>query len=106
MGIFLLITLVVLHAEDTASYAEYDFHKETKGMHYENIASLVTGLSKIFETQGYVPFMGKVPSLTWHSSFTWFSGDVLMSKQKSVFRVNCIDCLDRTNVVQVCARPL
>ena len=25
-----------------------------------------------------------------------------MSKQQSVYRVNCIDCLDRTNVVQVC----
>lgn len=24
-----------------------------------------------------------------------------MSEQKGVFRVNCIDCLDRTNVVQV-----
>jgi phosphatidylinositol 4-phosphatase len=24
-----------------------------------------------------------------------------MSQQKGVFRVNCIDCLDRTNVVQV-----
>lgn len=23
-----------------------------------------------------------------------------MSQQKGVFRVNCIDCLDRTNVVQ------
>lgn len=27
---------------------------------------------------------------------------MLLSKQKGVFRVNCIDCLDRTNVVQVC----
>ena len=24
-----------------------------------------------------------------------------MSEQKGAFRVNCIDCLDRTNVVQV-----
>ena len=26
---------------------------------------------------------------------------MIMSEQKGVFRVNCIDCLDRTNVVQV-----
>jgi phosphatidylinositol 4-phosphatase len=26
-----------------------------------------------------------------------------MSQQKGAFRVNCIDCLDRTNVVQVSA---
>ena len=25
----------------------------------------------------------------------------MMSQQKGVFRVNCIDCLDRTNVVEV-----
>lgn len=29
---------------------------------------------------------------------------MLLSKQKGVFRVNCIDCLDRTNVVQVSRR--
>ena len=27
-----------------------------------------------------------------------------MSTQKGVFRTNCIDCLDRTNVVQVCLK--
>ena len=26
-----------------------------------------------------------------------------MAQQRGVFRVNCIDCLDRTNVVQVSA---
>jgi len=41
-------------------------------------------MDKVFDTQG----------------FTWFSGDRLMSDQKAAFRVNCIDCLDRTNVVQ------
>ncbi|EJD05667.1 uncharacterized protein FOMMEDRAFT_139037 [Fomitiporia mediterranea MF3/22] len=65
-------------------YTEYDFHHETKGMHYEKISSLISKLRKTFDTQG----------------FTWFSGGILMSEQKAVFRVNCIDCLDRTNVVQ------
>ena len=36
-------------------------------------------------------------------SFFWISGGIVMSQQKGVFRVNCIDCLDRTNVVQVSA---
>jgi len=65
-------------------YVEYDFHAETKGMKYENISQLVSKMDKVFDTQG----------------FTWFSGDRLMSDQKAAFRVNCIDCLDRTNVVQ------
>lgn len=33
--------------------------------------------------------------------YLWVSNDTLLSQQKGVFRVNCIDCLDRTNVVQV-----
>ena len=32
--------------------------------------------------------------------FLWISDDVILSQQKGVYRVNCIDCLDRTNVVQ------
>ncbi|KAL1677413.1 SacI homology domain-containing protein [Schizophyllum commune] len=65
-------------------YHEYDFHAETKGMKYENISKLITALERTFEQQGYL----------------WLSGDRLMSTQKGVFRTNCIDCLDRTNVVQ------
>ena len=34
-------------------------------------------------------------------SFYWVSNNCILSQQKGVFRVNCIDCLDRTNVVQV-----
>jgi phosphatidylinositol 4-phosphatase len=36
----------------------------------------------------------------YRSRFLWISGQVLLSQQKGVYRVNCIDCLDRTNVVQ------
>lgn|SRR6266850_8181280 len=32
--------------------------------------------------------------------FLWISGQGMLSQQKGVYRVNCIDCLDRTNVVQ------
>lgn len=65
-------------------YCEYDFHRETKGMKYENIGKLVESMQRNFEAQGYL----------------WISGDTVLSQQKGVFRVNCIDCLDRTNVVQ------
>jgi hypothetical protein len=36
----------------------------------------------------------------YRARFLWISGQVLLSQQKGVYRVNCIDCLDRTNVVQ------
>lgn len=65
-------------------YCEYDFHAETKGMKYENITKLVTQLERAFESQG----------------FLWICGQSVLSRQRGVYRVNCIDCLDRTNVVQ------
>ncbi|TFY55822.1 hypothetical protein EVG20_g9178 [Dentipellis fragilis] len=65
-------------------YCEYDFHAETKGMKYENISKLIEQLDRTFEAQGYL----------------WISDNLVLSRQKGVFRVNCIDCLDRTNVVQ------
>ncbi|KAF8163607.1 SacI homology domain-containing protein [Crassisporium funariophilum] len=67
-----------------AQYHEYDFHVETKGMKYENISNLIERMERTFESQGYF----------------WVSNDILFSRQKGIFRVNCIDCLDRTNVVQ------
>ncbi|KAF8559644.1 hypothetical protein OG21DRAFT_1594475 [Imleria badia] len=65
-------------------YCEYDFHHETRGMKYENISKLINDLERTFESQGYF----------------WISDHMLLAKQKGIFRVNCIDCLDRTNVVQ------
>ncbi|GJE90764.1 SacI homology domain-containing protein [Phanerochaete sordida] len=65
-------------------YTDYDFHTETKGMKYENISKLIDQMQRTFEGQGYL----------------WISNDLIMSQQKGVFRVNCIDCLDRTNVVE------
>jgi hypothetical protein len=37
--------------------------------------------------------------------FFWICDRVILSQQKGVYRVNCIDCLDRTNVVQVSTSP-
>ncbi|KIM25985.1 hypothetical protein M408DRAFT_330774 [Serendipita vermifera MAFF 305830] len=67
-----------------AKYLEWDFHAECRGMRYENISKLTRQLERTFEQQG----------------FYWISGSTTMSQQRGVFRVNCIDCLDRTNVVQ------
>ncbi|KAH9043290.1 SacI homology domain-containing protein [Lactarius pseudohatsudake] len=74
---------------DVKRYCAYDFHAETKGMKYENITKLVTQLERSFESQG----------------FLWISGQSVLSQQRGVYRVNCIDCLDRTNVF-VCSRPM
>ncbi|KAF7440628.1 hypothetical protein PC9H_000974 [Pleurotus ostreatus] len=65
-------------------YYEYDFHRETRGMRYEKLSSLIDAMERTFDQQG----------------FFWMSGKTVLSDQAGVFRVNCIDCLDRTNVVQ------
>ncbi|KAF3429898.1 hypothetical protein E2986_07266 [Frieseomelitta varia] len=53
-------------------------------MHFENVSILVNALATVLTDIGYC----------WHDK----QGTICM--QKGVFRVNCIDCLDRTNVVQ------
>lgn len=68
-------------------YTYYDFHHECKGMKFQNVVNLV----KTLEDKG-------------HGPNDWFLYDVTQEKpqqvQKSVVRTNCMDCLDRTNVVQ------
>ncbi|KAK4512966.1 uncharacterized protein ATC70_003677 [Mucor velutinosus] len=76
-------------ADPNIKYVEFDFHKETKGMKFENISklskSLYDDLSKI--------------QYFWETAVV---GDetIVYCRQAGVFRTNCMDCLDRTNVVQ------
>lgn len=62
----------------------FDFHRECHNNHYENVQRLVEAAQAELDNIGY--FEEKA------------SGDVRL--QNGVFRVNCLDCLDRTNVVQ------
>ncbi|CAJ0871840.1 5090_t:CDS:10 [Entrophospora sp. SA101] len=71
--------------DNKIEYIEFDFHKECKGMKYENISKLVSSLHRNFNSIGYY----------------WQAGDSeIHCRQEGVFRTNCMDCLDRTNVVQ------
>ncbi|KAG8685683.1 hypothetical protein FRC08_012971, partial [Ceratobasidium sp. 394] len=67
-----------------AKLVDFDFHAECRGMKYENISKLVAQLERTFEAQGYF----------------WVLDGQPVARQRGVFRTNCIDCLDRTNVVQ------
>jgi len=65
-------------------YIAFDFHKECKGFKYENIKKLGQNIKIELQTFGYLEIEDhKVNRL-----------------QLGVFRTNCIDSLDRTNVVQ------
>ncbi|XP_049880526.1 phosphatidylinositide phosphatase SAC2 isoform X2 [Pectinophora gossypiella] len=65
-------------------YATFDFHEYCRGMHYENVSILINAIADI---------IGEM-------RFCWRDDRGLICSQAGVFRVNCIDCLDRTNVVQ------
>ncbi|KAJ2226688.1 hypothetical protein H4R99_004177 [Coemansia sp. RSA 1722] len=65
-------------------YVPWDFHQETRGMRFENLKSLLEQLKREIADIGYY----------------WRAGHQAFTKQSGVFRVNCMDCLDRTNVVQ------
>ncbi|PIA19050.1 hypothetical protein COEREDRAFT_90939 [Coemansia reversa NRRL 1564] len=65
-------------------YVPWDFHHETRGMRYDNVKQLVMQLQRETADMGYF----------------WHSGEDVFTRQQGVFRVNCMDCLDRTNVVQ------
>lgn len=66
-------------------YEAFDFHKECKGMKYQRANILIDRLAQDLEQ---------------FSVFHLRSDGVLLSVQNGVFRTNCIDCLDRTNVIQ------
>ncbi|KAI5715622.1 hypothetical protein M8J77_019545 [Diaphorina citri] len=67
-------------------YVSFDFHEYCRGMHFERVSLLTDKLKQesIFQDMGY----------------SWKDKQGLICQQKAIFRVNCIDCLDRTNVVQ------
>lgn len=90
---------------DRLHYVYFDFHNETKGLRWHRAQILLDELSEALLAQRY--FHGIYPSTTSKSSMLSFSAAAassnpldVRSTQKSVVRTNCMDCLDRTNVIQ------
>ena len=53
-------------------------------MRFENVHILIDSLADVIK----------------ESRFCWIDSQGMICEQVSTFRINCIDCLDRTNVVQ------
>ncbi|XP_066599746.1 phosphatidylinositol-3-phosphatase SAC1 isoform X2 [Prorops nasuta] len=66
-------------------YEAFDFHAECRRMRWDRLNVLMDRLAQDQEQIGY---------------FLLLRDGTLISAQDGVFRTNCIDCLDRTNVVQ------
>ncbi|KAJ2964777.1 hypothetical protein NQZ79_g295 [Umbelopsis isabellina] len=70
----------------SVAMTNFDLHNECKGGNYENVSILMQRIQKDFTEYGL---------------FVTDSNDNhISSKQRGVFRTNCLDCLDRTNLVQ------
>ncbi|KAG9234878.1 SacI homology domain-containing protein [Amylocarpus encephaloides] len=68
----------------TIGFEWFDFHSACRGMKFENVSLLMDNLGAVLDNYGYT---------------VWVDG-VQQTKQSGVLRANCMDCLDRTNVVQ------
>ena len=75
---------VMKYNSEKLTYVTFDFHEYCRGMRFENVSALIEALA---------PEMGSM-------GFHWRDLNGPICNQKAVFRVNCMDCLDRTNVVQ------
>ncbi|KAK8245091.1 SacI homology domain-containing protein [Phyllosticta capitalensis] len=62
----------------------FDFHHVCRGMKFENVALLINSLSNNLKSFGW----------------TVEADGQIVARQSGVLRTNCMDCLDRTNVVQ------
>ncbi|TKA62113.1 hypothetical protein B0A55_10480, partial [Friedmanniomyces simplex] len=74
---------------DHLHYVYFDFHNETKGLKWHRAQLLLDQLKDGLVAGGYFHGIDK-PS----------GGVDVRRKQTAVVRTNCMDCLDRTNVVQ------
>ncbi|XP_066141252.1 phosphatidylinositide phosphatase SAC2 isoform X1 [Euwallacea fornicatus] len=75
---------MVLLDNSFITYVTFDFHEYCKGMHFENVSILINAVADILKDMNYC----------------WRDKQGHICSQNGIFRVNCIDCLDRTNVVQ------
>nr|CAI5823134.1 unnamed protein product [Callosobruchus analis] len=76
--------MVLQYNSPFITYVTFDFHEYCRGMHFENVSILINAVSDTIKDMNYC----------------WRDKQGHICSQNGVFRVNCIDCLDRTNVVQ------
>lgn len=69
-------------------YTYFDFHHETKGLRFDRVAKLIDNFEDDLNQQGFF-YASATPE-----------GSRVQRTQTSAVRSNCMDSLDRTNVVQ------
>jgi len=77
---------------DRLHYVYFDYHSETKGLQMHRAALLLERMAGPLEAQQYFRAVDMPAALDGRLE--------VRNQQTSVVRTNCMDCLDRTNVVQ------
>nr|XP_018902159.1 PREDICTED: phosphatidylinositide phosphatase SAC2 isoform X3 [Bemisia tabaci] len=77
---------VIMFNNTDITYVTFDFHEFCRGMKFENVTVLIHHLEK----EGVLNQIG----------YCWRDKHGLIKPQTGIIRTNCIDCLDRTNIVQ------
>lgn len=77
--------IVTMLDNSDIKYEAFDFHSECKKMRWDRLSILVNRVAHEQDNLKY---------------FLLGSDRKLLMLQRGVFRTNCVDCLDRTNVVQ------
>ena len=82
--------------------SQFDFHAETKGPGGYEAASMVKRLIEN-RAESFAYFLceeGNRSRNGYNDEKSLRVGTVVLSQQEGVFRTNCLDCLDRTNLIQ------
>lgn len=81
---------------------EYDFHAETRGSAGYEAASMISRYIRD-STEGFAYYLGEEVEehpKTSQGEDQVYRRSTTILQQEGVFRTNCLDCLDRTNLVQ------
>ena len=81
-------------SDGAVNHVWFDFHAECKGGRWNKLESLLRELNPVLDKQGYFCAVPTAPCGDAHSGWQ------ILNVQDGVVRTNCMDCLDRTNVVQ------
>lgn len=79
-------------------YVWFDFHHECRNMKYENLSKLLDIIKDQLSSYDYF-FVKLDHGFDLREQMNDKTVSIFL-KQKGIIRTNCIDCLDRTNVVQ------
>ncbi|KIV94533.1 hypothetical protein PV10_02289 [Exophiala mesophila] len=79
---------------------EFDFHERTKTIGYEGAKAIKPFLDDSAESFVYFLSEEIVDETVVHGKTVKVRRPVVVMQQNGVFRVNCLDCLDRTNLIQ------